>query len=773
MKTTISSKTLVDLEFPIVLEQIADYAMSSLGKEAILQIIPFDDKDLLQRQLNNVNEYLASFTSENHLPNHEFEAITTEIHLLGIEGSFIESISFIKMATISATTNELLIFLKKLADNFPTLNASAQKIEFTKEIITNITQIITPFGEVKDNASVLLQQIRKSLNVVKGKLSSSFTKSLSHYASAGYLDDIRESVLDNQRVLAVSAMYRKKVKGAILGSSKTGSIVFIAPESTIQYTRELRSLEYEEKDEIVKILKKLTNVIRPFTPLLKEYQAYLIAMDVIAAKAKYAKEISACLPKIAQTKRVFLRDAYHPLLWKNNTEKGLKIIPQTLELNPKQQIIVISGPNAGGKSITLKTIGLLQLMLQSGILIPVHEKSETHLFDTILTDIGDNQSIENQLSTYSYRLKNMRNFLRKCNKNTLFLIDEFGTGSDPELGGALAEIFLEEFYEKNAYGIITTHYANLKVLANELDNVANANMQFDTRTLEPLFNLQIGQAGSSFTFEVAQKNGIPYRLINRAKKKVEREKIRLDKTISKLQGERNKLQRTHQNLEKEQDKAKSVTEKLTEKQQKLQDKITGLQELYDNNQKMLQIGRKINELSNRYFQNNDKKQLMSSFQKWITIEKVNYAKKLEEVQFKKTKSKKKTTKKIPLDGIKTEQELLKFKAKNESKPSKRDLRILKKKQAVADRKQKEKLAKIEKDILVEVQKVRRSKQEDAREIAKQKANYIFKTGDKVRLEDSRATGTVEKIEKKWIFVNFGLFITKTVVDKLELVERGK
>jgi DNA mismatch repair protein MutS2 len=774
LKKTISSNTLQDLEFPIVLQQVADFCVSNLGRETILQIIPFQNNEKLIIALNQVNEYLASFENENHIPNHEFETISNEIYLLGIEGSFIEADKFTGLVSVSITVNELILFFKKFADYFPTLFNSVERIEYTKVIIDSIAKIISPFGEVKDNASETLKQIRKQLNVVKGKLSSSFNKSLAHYASAGYLDDIRESVLDNQRVLAVSAMHRKKVRGAILGSSKTGSIVFIAPESTIQFTRELRSLEYEEKDEIVKILKQLTDFIRPFKELLTQYQEYLILLDTISAKAKYAKHINACLPKISENKKVFLRDAYHPILWESNSNKGIKTIPQTLELNQKQQIIVISGPNAGGKSITLKTIGLLQVMIQSGILIPVHEKSEFHIFDTILTDIGDNQSIENQLSTYSYRLKNMRNFLRKCNKNTLFLIDEFGTGSDPELGGALAEIFLEEFYEKNAYGIITTHYANLKVLANELDNVANANMQFDTRTLEPLYNLQIGQAGSSFTFEVAQKNGIPFRLINRAKKKVEREKIRLDKTISKLQGERNKLQRTHQNLEKEQEKAKTVTEKLSEKQQKLQDKIDSFQELYDNNQKMLQVGRKINEITNRYFQNDNKKQLLANFLKWITIEKVNYEKKFQENQKKDLKkSTKKLVKKIQLDEIKTAQDLLKFKAKNSKNPSKRDLRILKKKQEVEDKIQKEKLAKIEKDILVEVRKVRRTKQELSRAQAKQKVNYIFKVGDKVRLEGSRSNGIIDKIEKDIAFVNYGVFMTKAATKKLELVERKK
>jgi len=777
LKKFITNSTLEDLEFPMVLNQISDFCITDLGRMLLLKTVPFNDNSELIKALHQVNEYLSSFESENHIPNHDFDDITKEIHLLGIEGSFIESGDFIHLSSISNTVNELILFFKKFVDYFPILNQFTEKIEFTKIIIQTISTVITPFGEVKNDASEKLKQLRKDINVIKGKLSSSFNKSLAHYASAGYLDDIRESVLDNQRVLAVSAMHRKKVKGAILGSSKTGSIVFIAPESTMQFTRELRSLEYEEKEEVVKILKQLTDAVRPFTPLLQEYQDYLILLDTISAKAKYAQHINACLPKISKEKKVYLRDAYHPILWESNLKKGIKTIPQTLELHPKQQIIVISGPNAGGKSITLKTIGLLQVMLQSGILIPVHEKSEIHIFDRILTDIGDNQSIENQLSTYSYRLKNMRNFLKKCNNNTLFLIDEFGTGSDPELGGALAEIFLEEFYEKNAYGIITTHYANLKVLANELDNVANANMQFDTRTLEPLYNLQIGQAGSSFTFEVAQKNGIPFRLINRAKKKVEREKIRLDKTISKLQGERNKLQRTHQHLEKEQKKAQNVTEKLSEKEEKLQNKINSFQELYDNNQKMLQYGRKLNEILNRFFQNNNKKQLLASFLKWVTIEKVNYDKSLNEKGNEREKRKEKRGKnkdnRKEKKEHRTSKELLDFKAKNSKNPSKRDLRILKKKQEIEDKLQQEKLAKIEKDILVEVRKVRRTKQEQARKEAKQKADYIFNIGDKVKIEDSHSNGTIEKIEKDIAFVNYGIFITKVATKKLILVQATK
>jgi DNA mismatch repair protein MutS2 len=427
--------------------------------------------------------------------------------------------------------------------------------------------------------------------------------------------------------LAVLAMHRRKVSGSLLGASKSGNIVYIAPQATLSYSREYQNLIYEEKQEVVKILRDLATTIRPVTSLLDEYIAYLIHIDAVGAKAKYAQEMNAVLPKISKEKRVFFKNAVHPILWRKNNLQNVQTVSQSIELHKKQQIIVISGPNAGGKSITLKTIGLLQIMLQSGLLIPVDERSETYLFDTILTDIGDNQSIENQLSTYSYRLKNMRYFLRKCNDKTLFLIDEFGTGSDPELGGALAEIFLEEFYNKDAFGIITTHYSNLKVLANELEHVTNANMQFDERSLEPLYKLFIGQAGSSFTFEVAQKNGIPFSIINKAKKRVETEKIRLDKTISKLQKERNRLEKNSNNLEKQKEKGKEHLDSLQEKEDKIQLKLAGFQELYDKNQKMLSLGRKTNELINKYFQTNNKKELNANFNKWVADEKVKYAKK--------------------------------------------------------------------------------------------------------------------------------------------------
>ena len=693
----IHKKTLKDLEFPTVLQQLSEYCITPLGNKEALGIQPFKSKDKLTEALNLTNEYLSSFYNDNRIPNHGFDTISKELQLLKIENTYLDVHGLKKLASISLISNELITFLKKFEEYYPTLNTYASKIKVTKVIIEKVDDIVDRFGDIKDNASPLLADLRQAINKVKGKINQSFATALNSYHSLEYLDDIRESVVDNRRVLAVKAMYRRKVKGAIMGGSKTGSIVYIEPETTVQHSRELNNLEYEEKEEIVRILKEITNTIRPFLPLLQEYQEFLINVDLISAKAKYAKSLNAILPEISDNRELFLRDAYHPLLFLTNLEKKEKTFPQTIKLNNDNRIIVISGPNAGGKSITLKTIGLLQVMLQSGLLIPVHERSKACLFDHILSDIGDNQSIENHLSTYSYRLKQMNYFLKKCNKNTLFLIDEFGTGSDPELGGALAETFLEEFYNREAFGIITTHYSNLKILANELPNMLNANMLFDERTLEPLFKLVIGQAGSSFTFEVAQKNGIPYSLINRAKKKIERSKVRFDATIAKLQKERSRLEKTGQSLKQNEKKKLEEADKLEEINLKIQKKLESYQELYDSNQRLIYLGQKVNDIAETYFENKRKRELMAELFKLVQIE---------NSKRKKISAKQKKVQKA-----------------------------------------KERQVKHEAEKKVEVIR-KRKKAQKKKAIENPKPRPILKIVDRVRLEDGRAVGSIYKIEKK-------------------------
>jgi DNA mismatch repair protein MutS2 len=362
-------------------------------------------------------------------------------------------------------------------------------------------------------------------------------------------------------------------------------------------------------------------------------------------------------------------------------------------------------------------------MFQSGMLIPVHERSTVCLFDRILSDIGDNQSIENHLSTYSYRLKQMNYFLRKCNKNTLFLIDEFGTGSDPELGGALAETFLEEFYHREAFGIITTHYSNLKILATELPDMINANMLFNERTLEPMFKLVVGQAGSSFTFEVAQKNGIPYSLINRAKKKIERSKVRFDATIAKLQKERSRLEKTGQSLKLNEKKKGEEADKLEEINAKIQKKLESYQELYDSNQRLIYLGQKVNDIAEKYFENHKKRELLAELFKLVQIEN-----------------------------------------------SKRKKVSAKQKRAI---KAKEQQVKQEAEKKVNVIRKKKKAEKKKADEAPPKPKPILKVGDRVRMHDGRAIGSIDSIEKNKANVNYGMFTTNVALDLLELVEAVK
>jgi len=719
----ISKKTLQDLEFESVIQQVAFHNVTTLGKAEILATLPFSNREEVIEALQLTNEFVSSFDNENRIPNHGFDAITAELKLIRIENNYLEIDGFRRIASICVTTNILLKFFKKFHEYYPLLHKTSLQLEANTEIPEAINSVVDKFGEIRNDASDTLYGLRKSIQAVRTKINTSFNSALSMYNSADYLDDIRETVMKNRRVLAVKAMYRRKVKGSIMGASKTGSIVYIEPDTTQQHQRDLNNLEFEETEEIKRILLELTSFISGYSPLLESYQQFLTKIDVIYAKAKYAKTIDAVLPEVTKHQEIDLVNAYHPLLMVANKSEGITTYPQTITMSTNSRIIVISGPNAGGKSITLKTVGLLQLMVQSGMLIPVHERSKLCLFDTILSDIGDNQSIENHLSTYSYRLKQMNYFLKKCNKHTLFLIDEFGTGSDPELGGALAETFLEVFYEREAFGIITTHYSNLKLLANELPHIQNANMLFDEKTLLPLYKLVIGQAGSSFTFEVAQKNGIPYSLINRSKKKIERGKIRFDKTIAKLQKERSKLEKTERALKQNEIKKSLETDKLETTNAKAKKKLQSYQELFDSNQRLVYLGQKISDLGERFFENKRKRELMNELFKLVQIEN-----------------------------------------------SKRQKISLKQKKA---QKAKEEALKKEVDKKVAVIRKEKKKQKEKAALIPPKPKRVLVVGDSVRLEDGRAEGTLDKLEKNKAVVNYGLFTTTVNIDRLEYVNSKK
>ena len=721
---TITDKTLADLEFDEVLRQLAACCITEPGRDMAAELRPFEKEEELMASLGRAAEYLASFVNENRIPNHGFDPVDEGLSLLRIENSLLPVEAFRQIALLSELVGTHQKFFGRFKDYYPLLLAWVGQVEYHKQIPERIGEVIDRFGEIRDTASGELQHIRKAMQHSRSGINQSFTAALSRYLQADLLDDIRESVVDNRRVLAVKAMYRRKVKGNVHGTSKTGSIVYIEPEAVLKHSRELQLLELEEQEEIRRILRQLGKELRPYVGAIATYQQVMTEVDLTAAKARYARDIGGCLPEFNDQKRLYFRDAYHPILLRSNKASGDKTWPQTIELHPDNRIIVISGPNAGGKSITLKTVGLLQLMLQSGLLIPVHERSSCCLFGQVLTDIGDNQSIENHLSTYSYRLKNMNRFLKKCDADTLFLIDEFGTGSDPELGGALAETFLETFYEREAYGVITTHYANLKALASELPHATNANMLFDSKTLEPTFQLEMGQPGSSFTFEVAQKNGIPYGLINRAKKKVARGKVRFDESIAKLQKERSKMARTGDRLQEEETKAREEARRLEVLNEKIQAKLSSYQELYDFNQRMIHLGTRVDKAAEKYFESKKKRPLISELLRIVETE---------------------NSKRQPKAG----------------------------KGGTADKTGKEV---IQQEALKAVKMIRKKKEAAKKKVVaeeKKKPRPVLRVGDRVRLQDSRSVGSIDSIEKNKAIVNYGQFTTNVSLDKLELVEAAK
>ena len=709
-----------ELEFPKLLEEITPYAYSPRVAEKISNIKPLPQKEA-EFLLKKTSEFLSSYESENYIPFDEYEDIEEPLKLMLIENFRLEASAFLRIRKITEQIGKLQSFFPKFSENFPNLEEEIKGLEFRKEIIDKISAVFNRFGEVKNEASPLLKEIRESISIAKKNIQENFNKSLNHYAQQDFLDEIRESTIEDQRVLAVKSGFKKRVSGRVLGVSKTGSITYIQPDSVVRHYHQLRESEEEQKKEVDRILRKLTSEIAEFHSQLSDYQEYLYNLDITRAKAKFAEKINGVLPKINTHKTLKLIDAYHPLLWLRNTQEKKEIFPQTLELSEKNRIICISGPNAGGKSITLKTLGLLQLMIQSGILVPVHPRSEMFFFDKLMTDIGDNQSIENHLSTYSSRLKKMSRIVREADENTLLLIDEFGTGSDPELGGALAEAFLEFFYEKESFAVITTHYTNIKLVVEQLPHAQNAAMLFDEETLEPMYKLEVGQAGSSFTFEVAEKNNIPRFIIHSAKKKIERDVVNLDKTIVKLQQEKFEVEKLKSDLTEKREITQNKRENLQKLNEQLQQKLYNFQKLYEEEHRKLQFGTRIQSFIDDYAKGKSRKDIVKDF---IKI--------LEQEKFRKNQN----TEKIEAEKLKVVKRKVTQELKKES-------------------------------VIQTITETQEKLQERER---RERALWL-KVGQRVRIIGSTSIGTIEKIDSKTnkATINYGLFKTQISTDELERV----
>lgn len=619
------NQTLNDLEFNTIKEWLINYGIGSSAKNRLAELTPSSHFPSIERDLKKVDELLSIRTTGETFPQLDFEELKTEIKLLPIKNAVLSLEGYVRISRASELVNSLIYFFNKRESDFPLLYEILNHAYFTKEIIEAIDKVFDRSGNVKDDASKLLYEIRQKIKTVRNQINRNFDKELRRLMKENVLGDTREAFVNERRVLTILSTHKRKISGTVVGSSKTGSLTFIEPQVNIELNNELEMLLDDERKEIYRILQALTKEIAIFLPLIQAYQQIITEFDFINAKTRLALELNCVLPGIEPDTHIELIDAYHPILWKSNKAIGKKTFPQYVRMDKFSRMLVISGPNAGGKSITLKTIGLLQLMLQSGLLVPVNPNSKMCFFQQILTDIGDNQSIENELSTYSYRLKRMKYFLETANRRTLLLLDEFGTGSDPDLGGALAEVFFEELYNRKSFGVITTHYANIKLKADQLKNAVNGCMLFDTDTLEPLYKFSIGQPGSSFTFEVAQINGIPLDLIEQAKSKMDDRKVRMDRLLNELQKEKTYLERLNKEHIEAQKLAQEAKEEYLEKKRRFEEKLKTQHETIERNNKYLNAGKKMIGFIDRFITKSRKKDvnqdLLEEVRKYMAVEK--------------------------------------------------------------------------------------------------------------------------------------------------------
>lgn len=539
------------LEFNKIKQLLEAHCRTEYAVEKTRNIRLHTHKDYILQDLTQTHEYKLILEQNLSFPNDQVFNILKDIKLLGINGSTLIGEQWMEIRRLCLAIERIFRwFHPERREAFPMLAKVLKDVYYEKTIIELIDEVLDENGEVKDNASEELQQIRISLARKRNELRRAFDKVLAKLSKAGYTTDIAESFSNGRRVVAVFSEHKRQIKGILHGESDSRRTTFIEPEETIELNNDVYALENDERKEVMRILRQLTAQLSIYAPLLKNYHDTLGIFDFIQAKAKLALDINGHFPNISDKPILKLKEAYHPLLYLYNRKSGKKTVPLNIEFEEQKRVLVISGPNAGGKTVAMKTIGLNQMMMQSGMLVPIHPISQMGIFKQLFIHIGDTQSIEFELSTYSAHLNAMKYFIENANGKTLFFIDELGGGSDPNLGGAFAEVILEEMAKKRSVGIVTTHYLNLKVMANHTQGLFNGAMAFDEVHLQPLYKLIVGKPGSSYTFSIAERIGLPQHLINRAKKLVDDNHFRLDKLLNSTEQDLQKLDKEKRELHK-------------------------------------------------------------------------------------------------------------------------------------------------------------------------------------------------------------------------------
>lgn len=561
---------LVQLEFDKVRALLEGYCKTVYAKDKAAQLRIHTRKEYIELELKQSFEFKSIFQQAQYFPNDFAQPLQKEIKLLGIQGALITGEQWLQIRKLAENTANIFRWFdpeKRLA--FQAMAKVIEGVYYEKAIIALIDEVIDEQGNVKDNASEDLHKIRMSLYRKRNELRRVFEKVISKLAKSGYTADIDESFSNGRRVVAVFSEHKRQVKGILHGESDSRKTAFIEPEETIDLNNQVFSLENEEAKEVQRILRQLTSRISAYAALLAQYLMIAGEYDFIRAKAKLAIDMNGQLPELSDKAHIHLINAYHPLLYLYNKTSGKTTIPVTLTLDDKNRILVISGPNAGGKTVTMKTIGLNQLLLQSGLLVPVSPDSQMGIFKQLFIHIGDTQNLEFELSTYSSHLLHMKYFIESANGKTMFFIDELGSGSDPNLGGAFAEVIMEELARRHSFGVVTTHYLNLKVMANRTQGIINGAMQFDEVNLQPMYKLIVGKPGSSYTFAIAERIGLPQHLINRARKLVDEDHFKLDRLLNRTEQDLQQLEQEKKQLHKllrENDRLKKEMETVMDKE---------------------------------------------------------------------------------------------------------------------------------------------------------------------------------------------------------------
>ncbi|PWD99068.1 endonuclease MutS2 [Marinilabilia rubra] len=725
--TTFESK----LYFDKIRELVRGNCLSPMGQERVDKMTFSDNYENITTWLRQTHEMMHVSDDGQEMPVGHFYDLRKPLKKLRVEGLFLEIQELYDLRRALGSVRDILRFLQtKDKEDFPALFKLADPVMVYPAVLDRIDTVINKHGEIRDNASPDLLRIRREIRSKQSSISGKMSAILRRAQQAGIVDsEATIAIRDGRAVIPVLSANKRKLAGIVQDESATGKTSYIEPAEIVEINNEIRELSYAERREIAKVLSELSVFLKPYLEEILYAFRFIGIIDFIRAKARFAKRIEAIVPNVSNETSFVWEKAMHPLLFIQNKAADKPIVPLDIELNEEQRILLISGPNAGGKSVCLQTVGLLQYMLQCGLAVPVGDNSRMGLFSSIFMDMGDEQSIENDLSTYSSHLLNMKNFLRHCNEKSLLLIDEFGTGTEPMLGGAIAEAVLEQLNQQQVYGVITTHYTNLKHFASEHEGIVNGAMLFDTHHIQPLFKLEMGQPGSSFAFEIARKTGLPEDILQKAKNRLGEDHINFDKHLREIIRDKRYWEKKRQSVR--------------DRNKKLEDTIAryekDLEKLKSERSQILDSAR------------NQAKEMLSSTNREIekTIREIKEA----QAEKEKTRNLRKD-----LDSFK---EKIEDNSVNEEEQKKLEKKIRKIKDKQAGKKNKKES---QPKLAEEKKSGKKIKEEQPRQL---------EAGDPVKLEDQNVPGEIIQINGKEALVAFGQLMTSVKINRLERISKNE